>query len=91
MPFKSFLKLSKNLFFVSVGLSVLSLIDSNPVKAGACPAEGNSGAQTATCNTTPEVMEIKFYELGFCTSDPLSETNFDKDELYFSVFLKKSQ
>ena len=83
MSFKSFLKLSRNLFFTSVGLSVLSLIDSNPVKASnypTCPAEGSaaaSGAQTQTCTTTPTVMEIKFYELGFCTGDPLSGANFD--------------
>ena len=76
MSFNSFLKFSRNLFFASIGISVLSLIDSNPVKAGACPAEGNSSAQTETCNTTPEVMEIKFYELGFCTSDPLSGADF---------------
>ena len=77
MSFKSLLKLSRNLFVASIGLSVLSLIDANPVKAGACPAEGNSNAQTETCNATPEVMEIKFYELGFCTGDPLSGADFD--------------
>ena len=82
MSFKSFLKLSRNLLFASVGLSVLSLIDSNPAKASypACPAEGSaaaSGAQSQTCTTTPTVMEIKFYELGFCTSDPLSGADFD--------------
>ena len=83
MSFKSFLKLSRNFFFASFGLSVLSLVDANPTKASsfpACPAEGSaaaSGAQTQTCTTTPKVMEIKFYELGFCTGDPLSGTNFD--------------
>tara|TARA_B100001287_G_scaffold241609_1_gene216626 strand:+ start:84 stop:893 length:810 start_codon:yes stop_codon:yes gene_type:complete len=83
MSFKSFLQVSRNLFFASVGLSVLSLINSNPAKANnypACPAEGSaaaSGAQTQTCTTTPTVMEIKFYELGFCTSDPLSGADFD--------------
>jgi len=77
MSSNSFLKLSIKLFFASIGISVLSLIDSNPVKAAPCPAEGNNSAQTETCNATPEVMEIKFYELGFCTGDPLSAADFD--------------
>ena len=77
MSIKSLIKQSRNLLFVSIGLSILSFIKSDPIKAGACPAAGNSSAQTATCNTTPKVMEIKFYELGFCTGDPLSGADFD--------------
>jgi len=80
MSFKSFFKLSRNLFFTSVGLSVLSLIDSNPAKAAPCPAKTSTaaeGAQTSTCTTTPKVMDIKFYELGFCTGDPLSGADFN--------------
>ena len=80
MSFKSFLKLSRNLFFTSVGLSLLSLIESNPADAAPCPAKGSTAAevaQTATCTTTPKVMDIKFYELGFCTGDPLTGDNFD--------------
>ena len=76
MSFKSLLKISRNLIFASIGLSILSLLKADPLKAGACPAEGNSSAQTETCTTTPKVMEIKFYELGFCTGDPLSGTDF---------------
>ena len=80
MSFKLFLKLSRNLFFSSIGLSVLSLINSNPAKAAPCPAQGSAaaaGAQTSTCTTTPKVMDIKFYELGFCTGDPLNGADFD--------------
>ncbi len=79
MSFKSLLKISRNFFFASLGLSVLSLIDVNPIKAETCPAEGSDAAgtsQSADCNVTPEVMEIKFYELGFCTEDPLSGADF---------------
>ncbi len=79
MSFKSLLKISRNFFFASLGLTVLSFIEANPVKAGTCPAEGSdaaAGAQSADCNVTPEVMEIKFYELGFCTGDPLSGADF---------------
>ena len=52
------------------GIGIASLIP-NPQKAIAawgghptCPAEGNSNAMTAICLATPEIMEIKFYELG---------------------------
>ena len=76
MSFKSFLKLSRNFIFASIGLSILSLVKANPIEAGTCPAEENTSAQTETCNTTPKVMEIKFYELGFCTGDPLSGADF---------------
>ena len=79
MSIKSFLKLSRNFIFASIGLTILSLVKADPVKAGTCPAEGSdaaAGAQSADCNATPEVLEIKFYELGFCTGDPLSGADF---------------
>jgi len=79
MSFKSLLKISRNFIFASIGLSIFSLVKTDPVKAGTCPAEGSTGAegvQSADCNVTPEVMEIKFYELGFCTGDPLSGADF---------------
>ena len=44
-----------------------------------CPADGNANAMTEDCYATPEIMEIKFYELGFCkTTDPLGGANFDR-------------
>ena len=43
-----------------------------------CPSEGNSSAMAATCVATPEVMEIKFYEFGFCTTSPLAGANFSR-------------
>ena len=79
MSIKFLLKLSRNFIFASIGLTILSLVKADPVKAGTCPAEGSddaAGAQSADCNVTPEVMEIKFYELGFCTGDPLSGADF---------------
>ncbi len=67
-----------------VGIGIASLIP-NPQKAIAawgghptCPAEGNSNAMTAVCLATPEIMEIKFYELGFCTSSSLAGNNFSR-------------
>tara|TARA_B100000575_G_C23033704_1_gene595063 strand:- start:183 stop:1013 length:831 start_codon:yes stop_codon:yes gene_type:complete len=44
-----------------------------------CPSAGNTDPHSSDCLVTPEVMEIKFYELGFCkTSDPLAGANFDR-------------
>lgn len=80
MSFKYLLKIVKKIVFTSIGISVINVITTDTAKAAPCPAEGSQaagGAQTSTCNTTPTVMEIKFYELGFCTGDPLSGTNFD--------------
>ena len=86
MSFKSLLKISRNFIFASIGLSILSLVKTDPVKAETCPAEGSvaaAGIQSADCNVTPEVMEIKFYELGFCTGDPLSGADFNNSTLSF--------
>ena len=83
MSFKSLLKIAKKLVFTSIGISVLNVITTDTAKASnypACPTEGSSlasQAQTQTCTTTPTTMEIKFYELGFCTGDPLSGSDFD--------------
>ena len=83
MSFKSLLKISRNIIFTSIGISILNIMKTDNVKASnypACPTEGSSlasQAQTQTCTTTPTTMEIKFYELGFCTGDPLSGSDFD--------------
>ena len=83
MSFKSLLKISKNIIFASIGISILNIITTDNVKASnypPCPTEKStaaSGAQTQTCSTTPKVMEIKFYELGFCTADPLLGSDFN--------------
>ena len=55
-----------------------------PVKAGLgsdpdCPDIGNSSSMSEDCTGTPTVMEIPFYELGFCTSDPLANYSFSRD------------
>ena len=64
-------------------LSVLSLTNT-PLKAGLgsdpdCPDSGNADAMSSNCFQTPTVMEVPFYELGFCTSDPLSGFSFSRD------------
>ena len=90
MSSKSF---SKFCLKVCIGIAGLGIATSftpilnNPVKAGLgsvpdCPDEGSaaaSGAMSEDCYLTPETMEVKFYELGFCTtSDPLSGANFSR-------------
>ncbi len=80
MYFKSLLKISRNIIFTSIGVSFLNIITTDVATAAPCPAEGSNaaaGAQNSTCTTTPKAMEIKFYELGFCTGDPLSGNDFD--------------
>ena len=47
----------------------------------ACPATGtlvNFASYTSGCYGTPEVYAITFYEMGLCTSDPMSGGTLDK-------------
>ena len=83
---------SKNLFksLLTTGISVAGLsfatLIATPQKAHAyagvpCAAEGSvasEGAMSADCDGTPEVMEVKFFELGLCTTDPLAGANFSR-------------
>ena len=83
---KFFLKLCIGIAGLGLATSFTPILN-NPVKAGLgsipdCPDEGSaaaSGAMSQDCYQTPETMEVKFYELGFCTtSDPLSGANFSR-------------
>tara|TARA_Y100001968_G_scaffold74784_1_gene66195 strand:- start:282 stop:1079 length:798 start_codon:yes stop_codon:yes gene_type:complete len=77
---KSFFNSLISTSITALGISFASLISSpHTAKAADCPASGNSGAMSADCYETPDVMEIKFYELGFCTTtDPLAGSNFSR-------------
>ena len=82
MNFSKQIKLSSGLVILTF-LSALNLTN-NPLKAGLgsdpdCPDSGNVDAMSAHCFQTPTVMEVPFYELGFCTSDPLSGFSFSRD------------
>ena len=82
---KTFLK---SLFTAGIsiaGLSFAALISSqqkvHAYAGNACATEGSTaseGAMSADCDGTPEVMKVKFFELGLCTSDPLSSTTFSR-------------
>ena len=72
----------KYLFKFSLGLSLISpIFKDEPAKAflTKCP-DTNSVADLSTaanpCFLTPEMLKVKFYEIGFCTSDPLATGTF---------------
>ena len=74
--------------FTGLGIATSFLpISTNSARAALgsipdCPNEGSAaaaGAMSQDCYQTPEVMEVKFYELGFCTtSDPLAGSDFSR-------------
>ena len=72
----------KNLFKFSLGLSLISpLFKNKPVQAFTTPCpETNSVAnlngQANPCFITPEMLKVTFYEIGFCTADPLATGTF---------------
>ena len=72
----------KNLFKFSLGLTLISpLLKEEPAQAflTAC-ADTNTVADLSgeanPCFLTPEMLKVKFFEIGFCTSDPLATGTF---------------
>ena len=58
-------------------------LSAQPAKAGLdskpdCPDTGNTDSMSSDCYATPAVMEVPFYELGFCISDPLENYSFSR-------------
>ncbi|KGF97842.1 putative protein family PM-13 [Prochlorococcus marinus str. MIT 9302] len=82
---KNFLK---SLFTAGIsiaGISFSALISSqqkvHAYSGNPCAAEGSTaseGAMSADCDGTPEVMKVKFFEFGLCTSDPLTSSTFSR-------------
>ena len=72
---KNFLK-----FSLGIGLFI-PLLKSQPSNAATpCPANDSvttMSGQANPCFTTPEKLEVTFFEIGFCSSDPLSTGTFD--------------
>ena len=66
------------------GIAMASLIPTPQKAIGAwggiptCPAAGNTDAMDDICLATPEIYELRFYELGFCTTSPLAGANFSR-------------
>lgn len=72
----------KNLIklFAGYGLATLSfsLVSADSAKANCLDDFGlNPSSMNDSCEITPARYSIKVYEMGFCTSDPLSGTNYD--------------
>ena len=72
----------KNIFKVSLGISLISPVFKNePVEAfvTACADTNtvtNMSGEANPCFITPEMLKVTFYEIGFCTSDPLATGTF---------------
>jgi len=68
-----------NLFFkmsVGVGLGFTTLF-ALPESTRSATCADNPSNLTSSCTKTPERYVITVYEMGLCTSDPLSGTDFD--------------
>ena len=59
-----------------VGLSFIALL-ALPETIRAATCDDNPSSLSTSCTKTPERYVITVYEMGLCTSDPLSSTNFD--------------
>ena len=72
----------KNILKLSIGLaSLLPLTKTDKTFAlDACaPSDSvtSMSSESNPCFITPEMLKVKFFEIGFCTSDPLSSGTFD--------------
>ena len=76
-------KTLKNIFKISLGIGLLfPFLRSEPSQAfvTACSPNGtvaDMSNEANPCFLTPEMLEVTFYEIGFCTSDPLASGTFD--------------
>ena len=77
----------KNILKLSLGLScLLPILKVEDIKAVTACATSDSvsdlSAEANPCFITPEMMKVKFYEIGFCTEDPLSTGTFVNTNCY---------
>lgn len=75
--------LRKSLLKIAAGVSICSatfVVVPTAAKAAECPDSGTVSelsAYTDGCYHTPTRYVVKVYEMGLCTSDPLSGTDYD--------------
>ena len=70
--------LDKLLLKISAGAGLcFTTFVSLPEKTWSATCPTNPSSLASMCTVTPERYEITVYEMGLCTSDPLSGTNFD--------------
>ena len=72
----------KNIIKISIGLGFLIPLTKTEktLALDACATSDTvttMAAESNPCFTTPEMLKVKFYEIGFCTSDPLASGTFD--------------
>ena len=72
----------KNILKFSLGIGLfIPFMKSQPANAASpCPASNSvttMNGQPNPCFITPEKLEVTFFEIGFCTSDPLSTGTFN--------------
>ncbi len=77
-----FNSLQKNTFKVLASSSLIAtglLLSSNEEVQANCREDFgiNPTSMNSSCEITPDKYEITVYEMGFCTADPLSGTNYD--------------
>ena len=78
--------LNKNLIKIYTGIGFCFLANlfhpASEVKANACTPSGQADLSGGSCYVTPGTYKIKVYEMGLCTSDPLSGTYInDSDDI----------
>lgn len=83
--FKNSLKL------VAASILLGAIISNKPAESStrltACAPSGTKAdlsAEADPCYFTPEMLKITFYEIGFCTSDPLATNTFDSSSCFKS-------
>ena len=85
-------KILKTIFKFSIALGTfIPLINNEKINAStaltACSTSDtvtSMASETDPCYTTPESYKVKFYEIGFCTSDPLASGTFDNSTCHIS-------
>ena len=79
----------KNIIKLSIGLTslfILTKTDKTSALDACAPSDSvtSMASESNPCFITPEMLKVKFYEVGFCTSDPLSSGTFDSSTCHKS-------
>ena len=76
---------------VAASILLGGIVSNKPAESStrliACAPSGTKAdlsAEADPCYFTPEMLKITFYEIGFCTSDPLASNTFDSSSCFKS-------
>ena len=88
MLIKTIFKNSLKIFAASILLGgIFNKPAESSTRLTACAPSGtvaNLSEEADPCFFTPEMLKITFYEIGFCTSDPLASNTFDSSSCFKS-------